>query len=161
MRMSLSIAVLVTGCNGDARVELSAASALDRIASGMAVAVSEYHRDIEAADDRREAAVIDAFIERIRRDHPDEQMTAEHAFAFRDAMDRLRHDRRVEWERFLAVSNNLTTLLEITDGLRRLAVESMTLSDEARRYLRELVTAEEPATALLTGESHVPSHGVP
>jgi len=161
MRVTLSMVLLVAGCDGDARVELSAATALDRIASGMADALGEYHRDVAEADDRRETAVIDAFIERVRRESPDEQMTAEHAFAFREAMGRLRQDRRVEWMRFMAASDNLSTLIEVTDGLRRLAIESMTLSDEARRYLRQFVTTNPSAATLPTGDPDAPAYGNP
>ena len=130
-----------TGCGGDARVELSAATAIEQVAASIAGAMEEYHREVTAADDRREEAVVRALVERIRRDHQDEKATDAHVADFHQAMQHLRQDRDTEWRRYVAASDNLSVLTEITSGLRRLAVESMTLSDEVRRYLRNVIDA--------------------
>ncbi|UCG16162.1 MAG: hypothetical protein JSV19_12795 [Phycisphaerales bacterium] len=129
------------GCGGDARVELSAATAIEQVAASVAVAMEEYHREVTAADDRREDAVVRALVERIRRDHQDEKATDAHVADFHQAMRHVRQDRDTEWRRYVATGDNLSVLTEITSGLRRLAVESMTLSDEARRYLRDVIDA--------------------
>ncbi len=160
-RLIVSIALVVSGCGGDARVEMSAATAIDRIAAGMTVALDEYHRDVSDADARREDAVVDAFIERVRRDHEDARLAARHADAFREAVRRLRHDRDVEWTRYTAMSDDVVVLREIADGLRRLAVESTTLSDEARRYLGDLVARQQSAQGPTTGDRDASTHAEP
>ena len=129
------------GCGGDARVELSAATAIEQVAASIAVAMKEYHQEVTAADDLRQDAVVRALVERIRRDHQDEKATDAHVADFHQAMRHLRQDRDTEWRRYVAADDNLSVLTEITSGLRRLAVESMTLSDEVRRYLRNVIDA--------------------
>jgi hypothetical protein len=129
------------GCGGDARVELSAATAIEQVAASIAVAMEEYHREVNAADDLREDAVVRALVERIRRDHQDEKATDAHVADFHQAMRHVRQDRDTEWRRYVAAGDNLSALSEVTGGLRRLAVESMTLSDEVRRYLQTVIDA--------------------
>jgi hypothetical protein len=135
----LVLCVMLPGCGGDARIELSAATAIDRLAGGLRTVLEEYHREVVAGDDRREDAVIGAFVARIRQDHADEEATGVHVTQFREALRRLREDRGVEWERYQASSDNVAALVEVTEGLRRTATESMTLSDEARRYVQYLI----------------------
>jgi len=134
----------VAGCGGDARVELSAAAAIQQLTAGLAVAIEEYHAEVGAADDRREAVVVDAFIERIRADHADPAATDQHAEAFRAALGRVRADRAVEWRRYHRTRDMLETLDEIRDGLQQLAIDSLTLSDELRRYLHDMLTRPAP-----------------
>ncbi|MBN1510980.1 MAG: hypothetical protein JXB13_03115 [Phycisphaerae bacterium] len=138
------LATVTAGCGGDARVELSAATAIQQLTSGLAVAIEEYHAEVGAADDRREAAVVDAFITRIRADHADPAATDQHAEAFRAALDRVRADRAVEWRRYHRTRDMLETLDEIRDGLQQLAIDSLTLSDELRRYLHDMLTRPTP-----------------
>jgi len=128
------------GCGGDARVELSAATAIQQLTAGLAVALDEYHAEVVSADDRREDAVVDAFITRIRADHADPAATDQHVEAFRAALDRVRADRAVEWRRYHRTRDMLETLDEIRDGLQQLAIDSLTLSDELRRYLHDMLT---------------------
>lgn len=155
------LAAAGAGCDVNARVELSAATAIEQVAAGLATAVEEYHVDLTAADDRREDAVVSAFVERVRRDHEAPSATDAHAADFRRALHRIRQDRDVEFRRYATTSANISTLLETTGGLRRLAVESMTLSDEARRYLRGLIEAVPRAGAAPSGseENHVVGNG--
>jgi hypothetical protein len=134
-----ALCLMFAGCGGDARVELSAAMAIDRLTGGLRTALEEYHQDVLAGDDRREDAVIGAFVERVRQDHEDDEATAGHVTQFREALRRLREDRGVEWERYRASADNVAALVEVTEGLRRTATESMTLSDEARRYVQYLI----------------------
>jgi len=132
------------GCGGDARVELSAADSIQSLAAGLESAIREYHDDLTTSDDLRDATVIAAFVERMRASADDPAEQDRHAAAFSAALARIRQDRRVEWTRFGATLDNLDTLREITDGLRRLAVESMTLTDEARRYIHALIDMQRP-----------------
>ena len=127
------------GCGGDARVELSAADSVESLADALELALQEYHADLGAVDDLHESAAIAAFVNRIREaaDAPAEQ--DRHVADFTAALVALRADRRVEWARFTATLENIDTLREITAGLRRLAVESLTLRDEARRYIHALI----------------------
>lgn len=127
------------GCGGDARVELSAADSIESLADALKLALHEYHADLQAGDDVHESAVIAAFVDRIRNaaDAPAEQ--GRHIADFTAALAAVREDRRVEWARFAATLENIDALREITSGLRRLAVESLTLRDEARRYIHALI----------------------
>ena len=144
------------GCGGDARVELSASDSIESRADALELAVQEYHPDVAAGDDLRESAAIAAFVNRIRAaaDNPAEQ--DRHVAAFTAALARTRQDRRVEWARFTATQDNLDTLREITGGLRRLAIESLTLSDEARRYIRALLDLRRSAPRTGTGRDYPP-----
>ena len=54
-------------------------------------------------------------------------------------MERLRADRQVEADRRDNAVANVALLREVAEGLRRLAMDSQSLQDEARRYLTELV----------------------
>ncbi|HEY3245923.1 MAG TPA: hypothetical protein VGM03_21485, partial [Phycisphaerae bacterium] len=58
---------------------------------------------------------------------------------FTAALRKVRGDRRVEWQRHTDALDNVVVLREITGGLRQLAIDSLTLSDEVRRYLQTLV----------------------
>ncbi|MCP4591414.1 MAG: hypothetical protein GY842_11765 [bacterium] len=134
--LGLSVAVtLSVGCGGDARVELSAADSIDALAGALEQAVREYHGEVVLSDEVRESGAITAFVRRIRESTDDPTEQDRHAAEFTAALARLRDDRAVEWSRFGATLDNLETLRETVGGLRRLAIESLTLSDEARRYV--------------------------
>jgi len=135
----LALSLFGCGCAGDARVALTAADSMDALSAAFSSAVEEYHADLEKLDDGREAAALDAFIARIRADATDDEKSAAHAAAFRDAMQRLRADRRVAESRKNASLENLETLREIAAGLRRLAVDSLNLDDDVQRYFGELL----------------------
>ncbi|MEZ6085774.1 MAG: hypothetical protein R3E58_17940 [Phycisphaerae bacterium] len=59
--------------------------------------------------------------------------------AFRSAMQRVRDDRAVEMNRYRAALDNVDLVREVARGLRRLATESMSFEDDARRYLFSLL----------------------
>lgn len=141
------VAVLpaAAGCWGAATMSLSAADALDAVGEQMATALHEYHAEVEAADDAKEAAAIAAFVVRLQKDAQDEGATASHTAAFTAAMARLRADRRVEWQRRAAALDNVRLLNEVTGGLRQVAIESMTLRDELGRYITDLIEARQQA----------------
>ena len=60
--LSLLVAAVmaVTGCGGDARMELAATDALTAVADQMELTIGEYHREMAWYDDSRESAVISA-----------------------------------------------------------------------------------------------------
>ena len=137
MRPMIGIGLcFVAGCGGDAGLELAAAETLHALADRMTVAVSEYHDEIEASDDTREAAVASAFVTRVVNDHADGQALDRHTAAFIEALRKVRQDRRTEDRRRNASMDNVEMMREVADGLREMAIRSMTLKDEMRGYLR-------------------------
>lgn len=122
-------------------MEWSAADSIESLVGALEAALREYHADVEKGDDALESAAIGAFVQRIQRAMEDPAEQERHVAEFRAALHRLREDRRVEWTRFTASLDHVETLREITTGLRRLAAESLALSDEARRYLLALIDA--------------------
>ncbi len=131
------------GCGGDARVELAAAQSVESLAASLDVALDEYDAEVGAGDDRREAAVIAAFVARVQAGGGDAAAAASAADDFGAALGKIRADRRVQWQRHTASKENVETLREVTAGLRQLAIASLTLSDEARRYLQAIVAPSE------------------
>ena len=108
---------------------------MDLLATSLATAIDEYRHDLEQLDDQRRKAVVDAFVIRVRNNAQDEDALAAHTAAFNIALDRMEADRRAASDRRQAAVENLETLQEIADGLRRLAIESMSLDNDARRFL--------------------------
>jgi hypothetical protein len=127
---------VLTGCGGDAGVELAASETLHVLADRMTVAITEYHDEVEASDDVREAAVASAFVTRVVNDHADRQALDRHTAAFIEALRRVRQDRRTEDRRRNASMDNVEMMREVADGLREMAIRSMALKDEMRGYLR-------------------------
>jgi hypothetical protein len=128
------------GCGGgDARVELAAADALDAVSASVTQAVAEYHADLRQVDAERRRAAVQALIARLRADAEDEEKAQAHADAFESAVALLEADRQAAWERYAATLENLALLSGTSDGLRRLAVDSMSLEDETKRYFGELL----------------------
>lgn len=149
--VGLSVGVCI-GCSTDGRTTLSAMDSVDVLGDALAGALVEYHDDLERLDDERERAVIDAFVERVRRNVAGG--VSDEAEAFRSALAQIRADRRVALERYLVSWDNLATIREVTRGLRRLALESMSLQDETRRYFSDLIErskVREAATEKLMG----------
>jgi hypothetical protein len=137
----ISIAPLVGefGCAAGARVELSAAQTLDALVRDVEVALAEYHAEVNAADRTRRTSAVDAFVTRIRTDNDDEAATANHVKAFHEALDRILADVRVETNRHTATMDNVGEIRDVATGLRRLAIESMSLNDELKRYVTDLI----------------------
>ncbi len=138
---------LFAGCALDARVDLAAAGAMDRLAGSVEGVVNEYHAEIDKADDAMEVAVVDAYVDRIRRDVADDGAVEAHNEKFRLAMKRVRDDRAVEFDRYRAALDNVDVMREVARGLRRLAAESMSLEDDARRYLFSLLESAQASSA--------------
>lgn len=160
---SATVVVLIAltcGCAGNARVELSAADSVEMLGASMTQALAEYHTDLGRLDEERQRAVVQAFIERVRTDIADETATQSHAVEFEEALQRLEADRQAAWERYTASLENVAALQEIAAGLRRLAMDSMSLDDEVKRYFgevmqrREQTKEQESAKRLMKGERH-------
>ena len=162
----VSALIVASGCVGDGRVDLAAADSMHAVSAALEVAVAEYDADLSRLDDDREAAAIRAFADRVRRDAADETLE-EQIVAFSTAMTRLRADRRVTWERLAATRDNLATLREVAEGLRRIGFEALSLEDETRRYLestlqrlRQSAESKNPDARLATKpESPGGTHG--
>lgn len=123
------------GCAGNATTALSAGDALGRVADQLDVAVDEYHNDVASHDDRREAEVASAFVARVVANAGDQDKLANDQAQFLMAMAKIRGDREVEWDRRNATKENIDALREVAKGMRRLALDSLSLNDEMRRYL--------------------------
>jgi hypothetical protein len=134
------------GCSGQARVELAAADALDGLAGELNTALDEFHGDLSGADDQREAAVVSAFIERVKRDVKDDARLAEHDAQFREALAKIRADRQVAWERFDTARDNVTVTREVAGSLRRTALAGLALDTDVRQYVERLISARQTAS---------------
>ncbi len=141
------------GCGGDARVELAAADVIDAAAAQLKVTLDEYTAELELADRRRRDGAVAAFVERLRRDIADDPATRAHTAAFSEALAALDQDRTTERRRHNAASANVGTLEEIAAGLRRVAISTLTIRDEIRRYLDSLVEARRTADTALENQS--------
>jgi hypothetical protein len=51
----------------------------------------------------------------------------------------------VQWRRHTAALENVAVIREVAEGLRRMGIESLTLSDEMRRYLSRWIEARKLA----------------
>jgi len=138
----MGAAVGLAGCvGGDARVEMAAADSMDALAAQLELALGEYHTDLAQADDERQADVVAALIHRLKTDCGQEELSAQHGLRFQEAMARMRQDRETALQRRGAAAENLTILRDTANGLRRVGVASLSLEDETKRYLMDLIAA--------------------
>lgn len=137
-KLPLSIVMIggiLTGCIAAPHVQLSAADSMELIASALNTTIEEYRQDLDELDTQRRKAVVEAFIARVKADQMDDDALNLHGASFAAALDRIDADRQTALERRRVVIENLATLREVAGGLRKVAIESMNLDDEARRYL--------------------------
>lgn len=139
------------GCAASPGVQLSAADSMELLAASLAIAIEEYRGDLEQVDADRQKSLVDAFVVRMRSDPYNEDAVAAHTAQFTAALDRLQADRRAASDRRHAAIENLETLREVAEGLRRVAVESMNLDDQARRFLTERFS-HAPPPPLIRGD---------
>ena len=144
--VGVALVVAAVGCGGNAQVELAASDALLTVADHVRLAVDEYHAEIGRLDDEREGAVVFAFVDRVRADVADEAVVDGHVAAFRSAMGKLRGDREVEWTRHRAAIGHAAVIKEVAAGLRQMAIESLSLEDEMRRYFTSWIEASRSAS---------------
>ena len=135
--------LVLCGCGGDARVELSAGDALLAVANQMERTVQEYHQEVNDYDDARETAVVNAFVARVRKDAADGTLVEGHAAEFTQALAHIRSDRETESGRKSAAMENVSALREVSQGLQKLAIQSLSLQDEWKRYLTSWVEAKQ------------------
>ena len=76
-----------------------------------------------------------------------------HAAEFEEALRRIRADRETEWQRRAVVADNVGVLREVAAGMRRLAIEQLTLDDEMRRYLTSWVDAHRKAREQIAAQA--------
>lgn len=134
-----AILILQCGCVGDARVGLAAADSIDVLTASLGAVLAEYHADIERSDDSRERTAVMALVERLRVDMGDQAKTDAHTNDLLQALERVHADRRVAYKRYTASRDNVSALREVAEGLRRLAIESLSMKDEAERYFTDLL----------------------
>jgi hypothetical protein len=142
---ALALGAAGGGCGGDARVELAASDSVKTLADAVNQAVGEYHAEIEAADDVREAAALAAFIDRTRRDAGDSGALDQHAVQFAAALGRVRSDRGVEQQRYLAARQHAALLHETADGLRRIGLAGLQLEQGTRQVLEDALAGNSAA----------------
>lgn len=142
------VVAFVAGCGGDARLEMSAADALLTTADQMALTLQEYHEEVSNYDESRESEVVSAFVDRVRVDPNNEAAIDSHVTDFKSALRKIRMDRETEFTRRQAAMDNVDVLRELATGLQRLAVESLTLEDEMRRYLNGWIETRRQAKAI-------------
>jgi hypothetical protein len=131
----LIAALSLAGCGGDARVELAASDSVKTLADAFTEALGEYHAELVAADDAREAGAIAAFVERTRRDADDPAVLEQHAAQFAAALGKVRSDRTVEQQRFLDARGHAALLHETADGLRQIGLAGLRLEESTRQVL--------------------------
>ena len=148
--------VVLGGCGGDAKMELSAADALLATANQMELVINEYHDEIARFDDSRESAVVSAFVSRVRQNPTDDTAIETHVSDFKTALGKIRGDRETEFTRRIAASENVGVLREMAKGLQKLALESLTLEDEMRRYLGEWIETRKQVQDTVSGTEAQP-----
>jgi outer membrane murein-binding lipoprotein Lpp len=150
-RLGISLIGCVTvfhaGCGGDARVDLTAADTLEATAAQLERGLQEYQADVAAADDAKEAQIVSAFAARLRKDAADDVQVERHTREFSAALAKIRQDRQVADQRLHAGQDNVAAVNEVARGLRKLAIESLTLQDEVRRYFTQLLETRRAAQA--------------
>ncbi len=144
-RWAWLFALAAGGCGGDARVDLSAADGIRAAARQMELTLQEYHDEVARYDTTREDAVIAAFVGRLKTDNQNDDAVAGHVTDFRAALNKIRKDRDTEYTRHAAASDNVAVLREMSRGLERLGIESLSLGDEMQRYLTSWLDARRRA----------------
>lgn len=139
--VSVTIAALAAGCVGDARVELAAAQSLEQLAAAMDQSVREYHDEIAVSDDEREAAIVSAYLTRVRADAANPESLASHERDLVAALEKLREDRDVEAMRFAASADNVALLRETATRLRHSAIKTAAMNKETRDYFASVADA--------------------
>ena len=128
--------LFVAGCAGSARVELSAADSIEALAAELQAALDEYQSDLSQVDAERERLAVLAFISRVKTAVGEDSQMQAHGESLLGALERVRADRLAATNRFMAARENALALGEVAAGLRRIAVESMSVDDEVKRYFQ-------------------------
>lgn len=91
--------------------------------------------------------MVAAFIARVQSDYADATVMQTHTQDFQAALRKIRSDRETEWQRRSAAMDNVAVLREVGAGLQKLAIESLSLRDEVRRYLDSWIQNQRRAQA--------------
>ena len=110
------------GCASSAHFDLSAARALQTIATEMRITVEEYHVDLAQLDEQREAFVIQAFVAGVAGADRDKATLQEDSAVLSATLTELRADRAVAVERYIIALRNLDVLENTVEGLKSHAV---------------------------------------
>lgn len=148
------LAGLLSGCVASPHVPLSAADSMELVASTLETTVAEFGSDLDELDRQRRQAVIEAFITRVQQDHDDERALALHSGAFTGALDRIESDRRTTSDRKAAAVDNIELLREVAEGLRRSALQSMKLQDDALQYFTGVLSRTSTQPQHSSGETN-------
>ena len=138
--LCIVVACSCNGCLMGADAQLTAADSLDALVQNLERTAVEYHGEVRNADAARRDSAVSAFVARVRKSAGDEESTRRHVGDFTAALDRLRQDSDVEVNRRNSVSDNLRTISQISDGLRRLAAMSLAVQRETRQRLNNLAS---------------------
>lgn len=152
LKASVILLICIAGCGGDAGMELAASDALAAVADQMQSTVQEYHLDVSQSDDTREVATVAAFVARVQSDHDDAAAMDTHAREFQAALQKIRTDRETEWQRRSAAMDNVAVLREVAGGLQKLALESLSLRDEMRRYIDSWIQNQRRTQAMTAAQ---------
>ncbi len=136
---SAGIYLLNAGCAGSAQLNLSAAGALQTIATEMRMTVEEYHADLDQLDEQREAIAIQSFVARVAGAEGDKAKLEQDSAALSAALAKLRADRAVDVERYIIARGNLDVLTETAEGLKAHALARL----QFRQSILRLLTNEE------------------
>lgn len=145
--VTVGLVIAVAGCGGDAGMELAASDALAAVADQMQLTVREYHAEVVRHDNSREDAMVAAFVSRVQADRDDPSAMERNIGDFQTAMRKVRRDREVEWQRRTAAMSNVEVVREVAKGMQRLALDSLSLRDEMRRYIEGWVNNQRRAQA--------------
>ncbi len=137
--VSAGLFLLNVGCAGSAQLDLSAARALQTIATEMRMTLEEYHADLAQLDEQGEAFAIQSFVARVAGAEGDKAKLEEDSAALSAAFAKLRADRAVEVERYILARGNLDVLTETAEGLKAHALTRLRF----RQSILELLTNEE------------------
>lgn len=140
----LSLTLAIIGCGGDARVEIAASEVANDLYTEFTQVVGEYHNEVVASDYARLVAIADAYRDRVISHGDDETALDADRSAYLSALDRILADKETESVRYRTTLDNLSALSEVSAGLRKLGVDSLTLSDEYRRYIGALLDRVAP-----------------
>jgi len=95
--------------------------------------------------------VVSAFVARVQAAPDDPVAIDSHVADFKAALRKIRTDRVTEFTRHGAALDNVDVLRELARGLQQLAIESLTLQDEMRRYLTGWIETRRRASAAVEG----------
>jgi enamine deaminase RidA (YjgF/YER057c/UK114 family) len=149
--LACGFCVGVSGCGGDAGLEMRTADVMHSGTAAARQALDEFQADLEAADDAKESMLILNFTQLVLQDIDDQPKVSQHIADFGAALAKLRRMREASRRRYQAAIESLDTMDEVATDLHKFAVDSLTMEDETRRYftgwVEQIRTAREQQRA--------------